>query len=228
MTPIKDQNETMPFASDADYIEALAKAVHARARLIGARVAARRAADEDAAVGLALVGRDGDTTGKLDRLEAAELRLWSEIDARRSVTKAAGRVLGLDAICDEYDLDDTERLVLILTTLPAVGLEFAEVLGDVASYGFSICSATPEMVGVMGRLGTSDRLRLREQLGRNGKLVTAGLVEVELAIGERVQDFPIASLFIRPKAFSRIAGIPEEGVVPTCGTCGRRMTPETE
>ena len=222
MTPIKDQNETMPFASDADYIEALEKAVHARARLIGARVAARRAADKDA-IGLALVGRDGDTTGKLDRLEAAELRLWSEIDERRSVTKAAGRVLGLDAICDEYGLDDTERLVLILTTLPAVGLEFAEVLGDVASYGFSICSATPEMVGVMGGLGIADRLRLREQLGPKGKLVAAGLVEVELPIGERVQDFPSASILILPRGFNRIAGLPGDDVPATCGACGQRM-----
>ena len=137
-------------------------------------------------------------------------------------------MLGLDAICDEYGLDDTERLVLILTTLPAVGLEFAEVLGDVASYGLSVMSVTPEMVGVLGGLGIADRLHLRDKLGANGKLIPAGLVEVEQPIGERVQDFPIASLFIRPKAFSRIAGIPEEGVVPTCGTCGRRMTPETE
>ena len=158
MTPIHEQTEAKPYTSDADYIEALASAIHARARLIGARMKARNDADEDG-VGLVLAGDDehvpSEARAKITRLAATEQRLWLEIDSRRRATRAAGRLLGLDDICEEHDLDDTERLALVLTTLPAVGLEFAEVLGDVASFGFAVMSATPEMVGVMGSLASS-------------------------------------------------------------------------
>jgi len=229
MPPIHEQTQAKPYESDADYIEALASAVHARARLIGARMKARNDADEDG-VGLVVAGDDqsipSDARAKVTRLVATEQRLWSEIDSRREATKAAGRVLGLDDICDEYDLDDTERLALVLTTLPAVGLEFAEVLGDVASFGFCVMSATVDMLGVMNSLDMAGRLRLREQFGPKGKLVVGGLIAVELAIGERVQDFPTASLFITQTAFDRIVGIGSGDDVESCPSCGQPMQPE--
>ena len=57
MTPIHKEAQAKPYESDADYIEALASATHARARLIGARMKAREDADEQG-VGLVLAGDD--------------------------------------------------------------------------------------------------------------------------------------------------------------------------
>ena len=63
------------------------------------------------------------------------------------------------------------------------------------------------------------RLQLREQLGPDGKLARAGLIDFEGWGERRVQDFWSSGLYLADAAFDRIVGIsPEEdGKCPCCG-----------
>ena len=224
MTPtIHETHTAQPFASDTDYLEAEIGWVKARCRHLGARITADQEADDER-VGLADAddpqrGVSDATRRKVALFATAEATLRDTIDARLDATRDAGVTLGLDRVCDQHGLDDLERQTLLLTTLPALGLELAEVLGNVGTFGFAVMSATPELVAVFCGLDLAGRLGLRYHFGPTGKLVTGGLIDVDLPCGERLQDFPVASLFVTDRAFNQIVGLAstDDDICPSCG-----------
>ena len=216
MTPIHDRTAAKPYASDIEYVTALGAAVKARAYHLGARIEAHRDA-EDEGEPLSIV-EVGDNP-KVARLGAIEQRLWAEIDARRKATRDAGRTLGLDALCAEHDLDEVERQILILTAVPCCGLDLYETLGKIGQFSFAIMSVTPEMISIFCDLDLAGRLRLRDQLSPEGKLVSTGLIEFEAYGAERVQDFWSGGVSLTELAFDRIVGrvAEDDGLCPCCG-----------
>ena len=216
MTLIHDRTAAKPFSSDIEYVAALGVATKARAYHLGARIEAQRdAEDEGEPLSVVSVGDDP----KVARLAAIEQRLWAEIDARRQATRDAGRALGLDALCDEFDLDEVERQILILTTVPCCGLDLYETLGKIGQFSFAIMSVTPEMISIFADLDLAGRLRLRDQLSPGGKVVGTGLIEVEAYGAERVQDFWSSGVTLTELAFDRIVGRvgEDDGKCPCCG-----------
>ena len=224
MTPkIHDRKPVQPFAHDAEYLEAEVEWVKARCRYLGARITADQEADDEP-MGIADAddrqhGASDETRRKVALFETAEATLRDTIDARLDATRDAGITLGLDRVCDHNRLDDLERQVLLLATVPALGLELAEVLGNVGTFGFAIMSVTPELIAVFCGLDLAGRLGLRYHFGPTGKLVTGGLIDVDIPCGERVQDFPVASLFVTEKAFNQIVGLAstDDEICPSCG-----------
>ena len=230
MNPIHVQNSVRPFANDCEYLEAEFRWVKARCRYLGARMDAEHEAEKEH-IGLTdgddpQAGWPGEARTKVSSLGSAETTLRETIDARLVATRAAGSILGLDKLVQQHDLDATERTVLLLAAMPAVGLELYDVLGRIGSFGFALMSITPELVATFAGLGLEGRLRLREQLGPAGKLVTGGLVEVDLPGGERCQDFPTASVFIQNGAFEVIVGTASLDVEGICPCCGHPAQPE--
>ena len=221
MTPIYDRTTMQPFGSDPEYLTALGVAVQARARHLGARIEARREADEEGeGLPIVIVGDDPtDQNPKAARLASIDERLWSQIEARRKATKDAGRVLGLDVLCDEFDLDRVERQVIILAAVPCLGLDLYETLGQIGQFSFALMSVTPEMVAVFADLDLDGRLKLRDQLGCDGRLAQAGLIEAEGWGEKRVQDFWSSGVFLTEMAFNRVVGKEpaDDGKCPCCG-----------
>lgn len=224
MTPIYDRSAMKPIGSDAEYLEAEFAWIKARCLHLGARLDAERDA-RDAEPALVFADEPeaawpDETRAKAKRLEAAEAAIRDRLDARLEATRKAGVILGLDRLVERHDLDHIDRQVLLLATMPAVGLELFDVLGSVASFGFALMSISPQLISTFCGLDLAGQVGLRERLGPNGKLVSAGLVEVDLPGRERCQDFPTASIFIEQGAFDVIVGAAsaeDEGPCPCCG-----------
>ena len=222
MPPIHDRTAAKPYSSDIEYVTDLGAAVKARAYHLGARIEAHRDA-EDEGEPLSVV-EVGDNP-KVARLASIEHRLWAEIEARRKATRDAGRTLGLDTLCDEHDLDEVERQILILTAVPCCGLDLYETLGKIGQFSFAIMSVTPEMISIFADLDLAGRLRLRDQLCPGGKLVSTGLIEFEAYGAERVQDFWSGGVSLTELAFDRIVGRVAEDD-RRCPCCGQTAEPE--
>ena len=163
-----------------------------------------------------------DARRKVALLSASEISLREQLDARLEATREAGVVLGLDRLVQQHALDEVDRLVLLLTVMPACGLELTEVLGSVGSFGFAIMSITPELVAVFCEMNLAGRLQLRERLGERGPIVRAGIIDVDLPMGgERVQDWPTGSLYVEQAAFEVIVGIEGTATAASCPSCGQ-------
>lgn len=196
-----------PYAHDADYIEHLILGVRARAHHLGTRHDAIQEAEEAAGHVISLVGV-GTPAGspQVGRLAAIDRQVWADIDARREVTAAAGTVLGLDALCEQYDLDPIERDTLILAMIPAVGDGMMDVFGALAACSMAIMWISPELVAVFGGLDVAGRIDLIERFGPDGKLVSAGLVTVERREDDHIEEFWGATIRLTRTGFDRITG----------------------
>ncbi|GMV42225.1 MAG: hypothetical protein AMXMBFR64_39410 [Myxococcales bacterium] len=157
----------------------------------------------------------------LAALREAEDTLRRRIDERLAINRQDGPALRLDTLCNRFDLDCVERQVLLLVTVPALGVELAEPLGGVGGFGFAISSITPEIVGAFLELDLNGLLVLRDVLGESGTLVKHGLVEVEpVGRNNRVQDFVAWGLFVTEMAFDIITGRAPSDDRHSCPTCG--------
>jgi hypothetical protein len=167
------------------------------------------------------IGAKPEQRKHLVALREAEDGLRTRIDERLAVSRRDGRSIGLDALCTRFDLDHVERQVLLLVTVPALGIEMADVLGGVGGFSFSIASVSPEIVGTFLQLDLNGLLGLRDVLGPKGALVKHGLIEVE-QVGRynRVQDFAAWGLFISEMAFNVITGRAPSDDKHLCPTCG--------
>ena len=225
MTPIRPHQAAQPFNSDPEYLEAEFSWVAARCRYLGARMDAERDALDDQVGPVSAENPESvwpaETRARVSRFAAAETTLRQQTDARLEATREAGIVLGLDRLVDAYELDEIDRQVLVLTAMPACGLELVDVLGTIGSFGFAICSITPELIAVFHSLDLAGRLKLRHRLGPERKLVTARLIEVDVPCGERVQDWPAASIFIEEGAFEVVVGLQSDLPSPNCVSCGQ-------
>jgi hypothetical protein len=216
MTNLTVLHDAAPYESDAERLEDEVSWVRARCRHLGAKVEAEREADKAEAEEPAVRGNGTSTNGngrKVARLAAAQATIRRKIDARVAVTEVAGRVHALDRVRREHDLAEVEFQVLVLATIPTIGMDMYDTLGQLASFGFATMSICPELIALFGDLDLAARIRLRHQLGERGKLVAAGLIHVGTA-GERVQDFWNAGVFLTDEGYRQIVDplLPEEDV----------------
>jgi hypothetical protein len=215
-------NRPEPYPDDTTYLADEVRWITLRCTRLGMLRDIRRSRE-----GVDVVSDDPEIGAKPEQrkhlavLQEAEDALRTRIDERLAVSRREGRSLGLDALCNRFDLDSTERQVLLLVTVPAIGIEMADPLGSVGAFGFSIASITPEIVGTFLGLDLKGLLGLRDVLGESGRLVKHGLVEVE-PVGRynRVQDFAACGLFVTQMAFEVITGRAPSDDRPSCPTCG--------
>jgi uncharacterized Zn finger protein len=203
------------YATDLDHLVDEIGWATARCRRIGARLDMVREAEDH--IGLADATTEADRANpskrqRLARLVVAENNLRQQIDARVEATGAAGRLLPLPHLREQFDLDDADMAALLLATVPALGFDLYETLAQIGQFSFGLMSVSPEMVAVFADMDMAGRLRLRDQLGEQGKLVQAGLIE-QTWDGDRLNDFWSSALYITPKAFDLITGRAFEAAV---------------
>ena len=216
-------NQPEPYLNDTTYLQDEIAWLTLRCTRLGMLKDIRRSRE-----GVDVVSDDPEIGAKpeqkkhLAALQEAEDEHRRRINERLTVNRREGPSIGLDALCSQFDLDHVERQVLLLVTVPAIGIELADPLGSVGAFGFSIASITPEIVATtfLG-LDLKGLLGLRDVLGESGRLVKHGLVEVE-PVGRynRVQDFAACGLFVTQMAFEVITGRAPSDDRPSCPTCG--------
>lgn len=216
MTSIDKTIEVSPYKSDADYLTDLHNLMVAQAVRLSAQFEAEHEKDDPRPI--CSVFTDEDPLDQQTRkLLVAENGLRATFGQRLAATHADGRRVGLEELADEHDLDEVERLVLRLVATAAMSMQFTEVLGGLGRFYFPL-TVNPEMIAVFADLDMAGRIKLRRQLGGDSKLVSGGLVEVELPHGEHPADFWTASMYVTLAAFERVVG--QDARSTTCGTCG--------
>ena len=206
-----------PFSSDPEYIDAELNWLKTRVARIVAERQLRDAQEEES---------DGDPAyarrpGRLDSREARcrvvelkdrELQLRQEIDERLDLHRQerGAPTLGLDEICREYDLVQSEERLILLACLPlGVSQYVAEkILGDLLHHWGSISVA--DCISVLDPKSTSDWLRFRRLFRVNAPLIQHGLIEVSRHSGEPGPDtLMCADIRLTLTAFARIVGDPD-------------------
>ena len=232
MTPIHRDLQPTPYGTALDHLSDEIAWVTARCHHLGAGIEATNEAADQA--GLAEAATDTDrvsrpTQQKIARLAAAEGNLRRQIDARIEATEAAARVLPLRRLREQLKLDDVEAHALLLATVPCLGLDLYSTLSSIGQFSFGLMSVSPELLAVFSGLDLGGRVRLRDQLADEGKLVQAGLVEADWN-DERVADFWSSGVHLTEKAYCQIVGKcmvtfdPDNVVCPLCGPTGERGT----
>jgi len=233
MTRLQTNHDAEPYENELEHLADEIAWVGARCHSLGARIEADQEADEVPAPLLIEAGASSeattDTERKVARLAAQEVELRRQIDARLATTSEAGRMLGLECLAREYDLDQVEATVLLLTAIPALGMDLYETLGSLGKFGFAIMSVSPELVAVFGDLDLAARVRLRGVLDENSRLMQAGLIEVGWDTSDALQEFWMATIHLTPKAYRVMIGERlEQPAVGRCPDCGqpRRVVAE--
>ena len=224
MDPIHP-HQLMSYDDALDHLSDEIAWVTARCHHLGARIEAVNEAADHA--GLATATTDGDrvsqpTRQKIARLAAADDNLRNRIDGRVRASEAAGRVLPLRRLRDQFKLDEVEARTLLLATVPCLGFDLYTTMSSLGQFSFGLMSISPEMIAVFGGLDLAGRVSLRDQLADEGKLVQAGLVEADWN-DERVADFWASGVHLTEKTYCQIVGKssvtfdPDNVICPLCG-----------
>ena len=208
MTRLLPTHDAEPYDNELDHLADEIAWVGARCTTLASRIEAEREVEEVPVLVDAGAGSEATTDAerKVARLAAQEAGLRRQIDARLAATSEAGRMLGLEHLVREYDLDQVEATVLLLTAIPVLGMDLYETLGKLGQFGFAIMAVSPELVAVFGELDLASRVRLRGLLDENSRLVQAGLVEVGWRNSDPWQDFWMATIHLTVKAYRVLVG----------------------
>ena len=179
--------------------------LHARAR----RILAEREAKADApARTLRVVGGAKPATCCVVRHAEEEALLRSNTDNLLEARRVDENSLPLDKLCEDHDLGLPERMAILLAVLPCVGVEAAELLGEIGPCGFAIGSPSPEIVARMLELDLRGQMELRRTFAPGSPLMRSGLVELDVGRDPMPDDFPTAAIRLTPKAFTLLTGMP--------------------
>lgn len=212
-----DVHEATPFHGEAEYLTDLCGLLTARAHRLGVEFE-RVDKEREAVACLAIVDDDrGPLDEKIRQLRAVEERLMAAFTARVEASRAAGRLPVLEVIADEADLGATETLILRLVTVAAASMEFTNMLVGLTTLYFGL-DVNPETVVALAGLDMAGRIELRRLLGEDGKLIKAGLVEIERRYDDHPAGFWSAPLHVG-QVFDRIIGL-DPGTRGACSRCG--------
>jgi len=221
MTRLSPSFTPQPYSSDIERLEDEFAWVRARARHFSARIEAEQEAEQNLPAACPVEAGDSPED-KVNRLAVLEQNLRDRIDGRLAATAEAGRVLGLEQLVSEYQLDEVEQMALLLSFIPTTGLDFYRTLGDLGSYGFAIMSVSPEMVAVFCDLDLEDRIKMIEGIGPEGTLARAGLVRIGWDVEDDLNDFWTAGISLLPKAQRvLVGGVSADDSSMRCPHCAR-------
>ena len=203
-----------PFDSEAEFLTAEMSWVQALARYLTAK------ADREDQF-LAVLGQKPPTKGQVASLKQKAERLREQIDAQVATSKAIGQTPALVEIIEENNLDGTEAIALLLATLVCLGVDLTELLPQAP---YAIAPLSPGTLVAFLDLELAGQIQLRQTLGREGKLVTRGLLLVEQQ--EHPEEFLTTGLSIAPEVFNQAVGLEtsddSRSGCPCCGRAGRK------
>jgi len=221
--------DAKPFASAIGLMEAEITAAVARCRRIGVE----RKLAEDHRDDRHRIGVVGDVAATLDeeerrRLNAAragEEAAQAMLEARRSATRKAGVIVGLDALCEQHGLTEADRAALVLTAIPAVSREMAVCFDGISVHGYGSDLVSIEAVANYLELGFVERIGFVRRFRAEAPLVRHGLLNVDVGRSCDPQDWTDAVIKFTSKAFATMTGVEVEGDAnaEVCPGCGRTM-----
>jgi len=221
--------EHKPFTTAIDLLEAEITAAIARCNRIGVE---RKLAD-DHRDDRHRVGVVGEVAATLDEEERRRLRAarvgedtaQATLEARRTITREAGVVVGLDALCEQHGLTDEDRGALVITAIPAVAPELAACFDGVSIHGYGSDLASIESVANYLELGFVERIALVARFRGDAPLVQHGLINVDVGRTANPQDWTDAVIKITSKAFGTMTGVQmgDDEHIETCPACGQKV-----
>ena len=178
--------------------------LHARARRI---IAEREARPDAPARSLRVVGKGKPANCCVEKHQEEERVIRENVDALLDARRTDGDPLPLDRLSQQFDLDPIGRMTILLATLPAIGVEAAELLGEIGPCGFAIGSPSPEIVANMLELDLRDRMGLRRTFAPTSPLMESGLVEIYLGRDPMPDDFPTAAIRMTSKGWTALTSL---------------------
>lgn len=221
MTPTHHDELAAPFCGQADYLAELCDLMTARANRLGVEFE-KVEKERDAVTSLTVADDNGGPLDeKIRQLRAVEERLLAGFTNRVEASRVAGNLPALEVVADEHDLGEVEQIVLYLVVVAAMSMEFTTTLAGLSRFYFPL-DVNPEMAVAFAGVNMAGRIELRRQLGEDGKLIKAGLVELERAYDDRPAGFWSSTLHIGGEAFDRIVGLTArpKDACPRCGQVG--------
>ncbi len=197
-----------PFPSDISFLEADAAYWVAKA----ARIEAERRWEPKEEGRLDTVGVKATTHSKENERQLVALTITeaahkAELDLRIEATEAAGRVLGIDALCKMHKLGAVERTTLLLCVYAALdeGLETALCRAAPPAYGARI---SPEVIWSLTELDFAQRATEgRRPFSPSAPLLLNNLVTLTLGRTATPADLRSGSLAITQAAFDHVLGV---------------------
>lgn len=215
MRLVRPASGPQPYADDLDYLQAEVEWVVARCRRIGLQRALDKAVgrDDGEAFVRAMASADGDAPvamlrRRLARFLRNERHVRADVDARLAVTRAAGRVLALDRMCDLHGLGDIERQILLVAAVPAVSRVLSEALDSCEWSGCA--SGCLSVDGVLTFVGaeSADRVRFRDLFRRHASIVKNDLIRLDFP-GTRIlhpEDLLGSNVRLATRTFAIMTG----------------------
>ncbi len=170
-----------PFESDLEYLQEELEWVELRCkRIVTQRRFDKVPGDEDfgddehdGATGIeSYYLPAGYFTGRLEDMVTDEVRQRWEVDQRRRLT--VDRSLSLDRLCQLRELDDFERVVLILSCATSVSRRFQGLFGSLVRQRSS--SLTPEVVFEFMEMPLAERIMRRTVFSPRARLMKNDLI----------------------------------------------------
>ena len=195
----------MPMPDDYDAISHLLDEIELlqiRARRI---LAEREGRPDSPARNLRVVGGKPSTCC-IQKYADAERVVRDNIDALLAARRADGQPLPLDHLSEQFGLDPIDRLIVILAATPCIGADVCEPWQDLAPFGLSLNSPTPDLVATMAELDLKGRVELRTRLAPGSALMKSGLVVVERRTEPFPDDWPSNGLRLSGDGWRAISG----------------------
>ena len=143
----------------------------------------------------------------LATLTSSERRMRTTIDARLEAHRSGSAPpLSLESLCETYQLDDFERVLLLLAAAPCFSRSFEDLYDKLDSEQLS-ASLTVEVAYAFLEVPFTDRIERRSTFAPRGKLVSNDLLSVEM--GTRYhspKDLLLADIEISSRTFSFMIG----------------------
>lgn len=201
-------NSAEPFANDIDYIEAEAAVVVAKS----ARIEAEHLDEVREDRRRDTIG-DKPSTANKERerkaviLKESEDRKRADLDARIEATKAAGKVLGIDALCVQYHLGAVERTTVLLSVMAALDEYLESAMGKTAP-GTFCARLSPEIVWAYMQLTFAQRIEEgRQAFVATSPLLKNGLITLTMGRDATPYDLRSAGIGITQAAFDAVLGL---------------------
>ena len=199
----KTSDHVEPIADDVAYFEAEGSLLLARAarmdierRLSDAREDGRR-----------------DTVGRRKSTHSTELdRQWTtaveaEERARTEAERRTATTLGINALCEKYDLSPFERTVLVLAVLAALDVKYESAMGTIGHGSFA-SDPSPETLWRFMDMDLTARIASRVAFSPSAALLKHGLITMTWGQSATPCDLRGAPIHVRQRAFDVMLGLP--------------------
>ena len=207
----------LPFRDDAEYLENEHQWIVARA----ARIGLQRRLKQDTGHGAIAVHRQwpvddaylASVRQRLVEAEAVERGIRDHLlEERLAVHRATPGAckLGLDRVCEDHNLNEDERLVLVIATIIAVSGYHADTVNDALAGSRHFSQTIDDCITLIDPRGATEAVRARMLFHADAPIVRAGLITVEVHDKHTTPaDLLEARVSITHAAFAMITGVEE-------------------